>query len=114
MSRYYGMNFEVEGIARREIPLVRGAIRGVWSIESQDDTGGNDRESIVSYSAYGESSLAGGEDEEEFATRAAHAIWKALGHYAFVSVDATYLEDLPTESYSRGEDDYAEFVKEQA
>jgi len=61
-------------------------------------------------SASGESSLTGGESEEEFAERITEAIWKANGKFCTVQVDATYLEDLPCETYSFDEEDYQRFV----
>jgi hypothetical protein len=57
-------------------------------------------------SACAEDNLCGGEGEEEFATRLTKAIWKANGAFCGVDVQATYLEDRPSESYSLTEEDY--------
>jgi len=62
-------------------------------------------------SAYGEGLLGGGETEREFTERLSVAIWRANGAYCEVSVNATYLEELPSETYSLDEDDYARLIQ---
>jgi predicted DsbA family dithiol-disulfide isomerase len=60
--------------------------------------------------ACGQSSLCGGDGEDEFSQRLTEAIWKANGAFCEVTVCATYMENLPFESYSFDEEDYQRFV----
>jgi len=55
--------------------------------------------------ATAQGSLCLGEKEQEFADRLVRAIWKANGGYCYVEVHATYLENLPYDTYTYGEDD---------
>ena len=55
----------------------------------------------IAVSPYEQGSLYGGVSEEEFSDRVAKAIWKALGRYARVEIEMTYLEDLPREIHVR-------------
>jgi hypothetical protein len=54
-----------------------------------------------------ESSLCGGEREEEFAERLTVAIWRANGAYCDVLITASYLEiEPPSEEHHLDEGDY--------
>lgn len=54
--------------------------------------------------------LCSGETEPEFVERLAKVVWEANGGPCAVSVNATYLEDLPAESYSLDESDYDRLI----
>ena len=56
-------------------------------------------------------SLSGGESEEEFTERLSLAIWRANGKFCDVSVDATFLEDLPYEIHTLDENDYERLIQ---
>ena len=58
----------------------------------------------------GESALAGGLTEVEFAAQLARAVWQANGRFCSVTVNATYLEALPYESYEYLEEDFARLM----
>jgi len=62
--------------------------------------------------AVGENNLCGGESEEEFANRMSKAIWEANDAYCEININATYLEDLPYESYNFDEEEYKEYITE--
>ena len=103
MSRYYSMVLNVSGHNQEKSEEIMEAANKHWEF---DDWSNYNNE----LSASGESSLTGGESEEEFAERITEAIWKANGKFCTVQVDATYLEDLPCETYSFDEEDYQRFV----
>ena len=58
-----------------------------------------------------EASLCGGESEEQFTERLSLAVWKANGEFCEVTINATYLENLPYEIHSLDEDDYERLMK---
>jgi hypothetical protein len=51
--------------------------------------------------------------EEEFTERLSVAIWRANGAYCEVTVNATYLENLPYETHCLNEADYARLIDKQ-
>jgi hypothetical protein len=103
MSRSYEMQVEITGLDPSREEAVKKAAELEWSFESwppYDDK----------LLAYGEGRLCGGESEEEFVERLTHAIWKANGKFCPVEVRATYLDDLPHETYNLDEGQYDEFL----
>lgn len=60
-----------------------------------------------------QSYLCGGETEDKFVDRLSRAIWTAAGQSLEIEIHAMYLEDLPYELHTRGEDDYAMWLEEQ-
>lgn len=107
MSRYYEMSVEVSGHASAKADAIQAAAEqewpfGDWWIAGNDDA--------ATMHATGQSSLCGGESEEEFTERLALAIWRANGAFCRVSVDATYLENLPYETHELDESDYARLI----
>jgi len=61
-------------------------------------------------SACGQSNLCGGETDDEFAHRLAKAVMEANGGPCGVEVNATYMEDLPHETYTFDKADYKSLV----
>ena len=104
MSRHYSMSIEIEGIVPERQAEIENDANCIWSFEDWVLHNGL-------LCAYGDSSLCGGETEEEFTDRLAKAIWQANKAYCQVTVTATYLEDLPCEEHLRDEDDYAQWQK---
>ena len=103
MSRAYEMQVEIIGLDPSREEAVKRAAESQWPFESWPPY--DDR-----LLAYGEGRLCGGETEEAFVERLTHAIWNANGKFCSVEVRATYLDDLPHETYSFAEDQYAEFL----
>ena len=99
MSRSYEMAIEVSGIKKERRKSVLKAVRKKWNIEVVD----SGRHGIF---LSGEGSLCGGESEEEFARRLSRAIWQVNGGYCEVTIKATYLDELPYETYSFGPEEY--------
>jgi hypothetical protein len=109
MSRYYEMTLEVTNIhSAEDQKKVSEIFEDMWE---RDDCPYTDEE-IGSITLTGRGSLYGGETEEQFTTRLTHALWRDLGRFVPVAVNATYLEDLPCEAYQMAESDYEEFLKE--
>jgi hypothetical protein len=105
MSRWYGMSVRIAGFPSAAIDEIKHAAESEWPFE--DWTGDGQADELTSYA---EGNLCGGEDEAEFTERLALAIWEAAGAYCEVTVDATYLEELPSDTYSLDEDDYARLI----
>ena len=98
------MYIEVEGIAFDRIDEVYKAIKEHWAVE--DDIYFTD--DLTALSVAGDGYLAGGISEEEMADAIIKAVWEANGAYCRVTVSATYMENLPHESYSYDRDKYNE------
>ena len=103
MSRYYSMYVTVSNVAPEKRDRVKEAANGEWGF-------GNWRFPGSELTACAEGQLCGGETEAEFSQRLAKAIWEANGGYCKVEVNATYLEELPYETYCLDEGDYQRLV----
>ena len=103
MSRSYSMHVRVRDVAPERIQRVKQAANDAWDFDDW-------HEWENSISSCADVSLCGGETEDEFAERLAKAIWAANGGYCDVEVVATYLENLPCETYSFDEDQYAQLL----
>lgn len=103
MSRYYGMSIVLSGVKSEKIDPVKQAAEAEWAFDSWfcNRWGPRSHQLITS----GNSNLCG-ETEEEFAERLARAIWAANGEYCEVEVNATFLEELPYETYCFDQEDY--------
>jgi hypothetical protein len=100
MSRYYNMAVMIKGADPSRHPAIRSAASQEWDFTDWDS-----RDDFLMASA--DDRLCGGETEEEFAERLAGIIFRAHGGPCEVEVVATYLEDIPCDSYTFGPDDYA-------
>ena len=107
MSRAYAMSVEITGHKIKLSDAIFDACRKEWNFDSDNGCVGPQKELALS----GESSLCGGESEDEFAQRLAAAIWIANGGFCQISVRATCLEYIPSEFYEPTRDDYRERVK---
>ena len=99
MSRLYEMTVHIMAHDRSREEAIKEAAKEIWNFDNWDFDG-------TELMGWGENSLCGGLTEEQFADRLGPAIWKANGGFCEISVDATYLEDLPYETHCLGEDDY--------
>ena len=112
MSRRYDMDITVKGLKEKaHMALVDEAVTKNWNtsydfLDPEEDAAGT-----WQFLTGGEGSLCGGETEEEFTGRIAEAIWEALGYYVSVTINAAYLEDLPCETLSMEEEEYAGYLK---
>jgi hypothetical protein len=110
MSSFYEMSVEVSGYDPAKVAEIQAAAEQEWPF---DDwwRAGDESDSAATMHASGQNSLCGGESEEEFTERLSLAIWRANGGYCHVSVDATYLENLPYETHELDEADYARLIQ---
>jgi hypothetical protein len=109
MSRFYEMSVEVSGHDRAKVAEIQAAAEQEWEFDDWWFAGDDD---AATMHASGQNSLCGGETEEEFTERLSLAIWRANGGYCHVSVDATYLENLPYETHELDEADYARLIQD--
>ena len=99
MSRYYSMSVTITGALPDRFTSLMAAASAEWGFDDWDS-----HEGILLGS--GDAQLFGGETEQQFTERLTKAIWRANGGPCRVEVTATYLDELPCESYSLGADDY--------
>ena len=111
MSSFYEMSVEVSGYDPAKVAEIQAAAEQEWPF---DDwwRAGDESDSAATMHASGQNSLCVGESEEEFTERLSLAIWRANGGYCHVSVDATYLENLPFETHELDEADYARLIQD--
>lgn len=108
MSRFYEMNVKITGLNKERKEEIEYAAEKEWNFS---DWFLFDEPSIEppQLSAGGQSNLSGGMSEEEFSQVLTEAIWKANKAFCKVQVTATYLEELPYETYELDEDNYQMF-----
>ena len=99
MSRYYSMSVTITGADLDRFDPIMAAASAEWGFDDWYSQKGV-------LTASGDAQLFGGETEEQFAERLTKAIWRANGGPCRVEVTATYLDELPCESYSLGAGDY--------
>ena len=112
MSRFYHIWFIVstEELTGNELESVILVLQGAWDIDSND---GQLSTQAKTYSIGGDSYLTGGETEEAFAMRVIHAVWETVGKFVLMEINATYLENIPSETHFLGEADYEQWSKRQ-
>lgn len=99
MSNFYRISIEIRRHDSAKSDSIKDAAASEWSFEDWYE-----REGKLTCCA--ESFLGAGESEKEFAERVSVAVWRANGKFCDVSVHATYLEDLPCETFSFDESDF--------
>jgi len=104
MSRYYSMYVTIKDADPARTEEIKAAAKAEWPLEDWYEHEGT-------VTASGDSNLCGGESEEKFAERLSKAIWQANGGFCTVAVHATYMEDLPYETYCLDEEAYRRVVE---
>ena len=104
MSRYYKMSVTIKGFQPERMDAIKAAAEEEWPFDDWYEYEG-------SLTASAESNLGGGTTEEEFTERLSLAVWKANGDYCEVSVNATYLEELPYETHCLDRSAYERLLK---
>ena len=104
MSRYYEMGVEILGHDPEKENQIKKAAENEWPFADWWSGEGHMRASAQDW-------LAGGESEEQFTERLSVAIWRANGAFCEVVVNATYLEELPYETHTLDEEDYARLIQ---
>lgn len=103
MSRSYNMSVHVSAYRPDKAKAIRKAANREWTFEWSGDEDG--------LYGDGDGSLGGGETEEQFVDRLSVAIWKANDGFCELQINATYLEELPYESYCPTPEDYDRLTK---
>ena len=106
MSRYYNMHVTIIGANPDRFDAVKDAASDEWDFEDWDEYGGT-------LEASADDQLCAGVTEEAFAKQLAKAIWTANGGPCEVEVIATYLENLPRETYTFDASDYERIITHQ-
>ena len=94
MGREYDMLITVTGHDLEKDPDVRDAILGMWTIDGYSRSPDEGETNLVAWDMLG-----------RIATDVANAVFKANGKKCHVEVVATFLDDLPYETYTFGPDD---------
>ena len=110
MSRYYEMSVVVDYSKERQAEIAKAAEEEWAGLEELADNAQLHSTKGWVMEAYAEGSLCGGEQEEDFAKSLAKSIWQANEGFCNVEVRATYLEDLPYEVHSFGQEQYEELM----
>ena len=110
MSRYCEIELHFHRANPDRVDAVKQAAAEEWPFEDWYALGYPD--TPTSFGSSARDNLCSGEGEHEFARRLARAIWEANGDYCEVEIRATYLENLPCETYSFDEDEYGELVRQ--
>ena len=103
MSRFYGMSVRISNHDPAMADAIIETAEEEWPFGGLTDNG-------TSLSGYGEDNLIAGCSEKDFVEQFTAAIWRANGAYCDVKVVATYLEDLPNESYQLDKADYTRLI----
>ena len=111
VSRFYEMSIAIKDYKPSRLKQIQRACSREWDF-AQDDFIREKTDPLKrrfdKVIATAQGSLCGGEEEHEFANRLVSAIWKANGGvYCYVEVQATCLEELPHETFTYDEDDFA-------
>lgn len=116
MSRMYEMHVEIENVNSDIKEAVIEACTEEWPFSEwhEDEESKKSRKGKYRLESWGQSNLCGGESEEEFTRRLKAAIWKAAGTYVPVMVYATFMENLPCETYGSTAAEYKEWKKQDA
>lgn len=98
---------EVDTLEKEVILRIKRALKEKWfhdGLDTIDDITSNGEKSTIegSYDGY----LCGGESEEEFSLRITKTVWDIAGKFIPVHIAATYLEELPHETYEFDKNDY--------
>jgi hypothetical protein len=106
MSRYYEMYVEIDGYNPNLRAEIEDAASQEWTFDDWSALKGplDKSDRIPTLTAGGRSNLCGGESEDEFAHRLTVAIFRANKGRCKVRVTATYLENLPCETYEFDEE----------
>lgn len=108
MKRHYRMYVCVSPLHPAELKPVLEVIGSEWSKAEKIRKIKSGAHLFMEASA--EHYLSKGESEEAFAERMSVAIWRRLGRFVKVTIDAVLLEESPNDSYEFGECDYQRLV----
>lgn len=108
MKRHYRMHICISPLHPAELKPVLEVIGWEWSKPEKIRKIRRGAHLFAEVSA--EHYLSKGESEEAFAERMSVAIWKRLGRFVKVTIDAVLLDEAPNDSFEFGEYDYQRLV----
>jgi hypothetical protein len=113
MSRYYEFDIAIEAYRPAHEAAIKTAVEALdFGTEATEPY---DWERLTeSLHITGRRSLCNGQPEEEFVDAVAAAVWKANRGPCRIEVQATRLEDLPSNIHDRGADEYEEWKSNRA
>jgi hypothetical protein len=112
MSRYYEFDIAIDDYRPSREDAIKRAVEALDF--GPDATEPHDWERWTeSLHITGRRSLCNGQPEEEFVDAVAAAVWKANRSPCRIEVQATRLEDLPSNIHDRGADEYEEWKSKQ-
>ena len=109
MSRWYEISVTIKNYKAGRLKQIEQACREEWSFAPEDfirERTDPRKRRYDQLTATAQGNLCLGEQEHELANRLVRGIWKANGGYCYVVVHATYLENLPYETYTFDEDEF--------
>ena len=109
MSQSYSMHVEIKNFNPFNKDEIIAAAYAMWEFEDWWETEDAGR----FMSATGDDMLTGGESDDEFAQRLSMVVWKANGGFCKVKVIATYMENLPCETFELNEEDCKKLCEEE-
>lgn len=108
MKRFYRVYLSISPLGQAELDKALSAIRESWTrphwIHKQE------RNQVYLLQVGAEADFCDDQSEEAFAQRLSVAIWKKVGRYVKVVVDATS-EDLPGDCFELNEMDYRKLMR---
>lgn len=106
MSRSYEVTLYIKSVPDDKVHKVHQACQAVWGFQEFDMSPSTVVKDAQDMEGKHVNSLGGGRTEKELARELARKIWRAAGRYVEVLVTTVYLDDLPTECYEMGYDEY--------
>jgi len=105
VSRYYNMRVEVNQPNPKKLNAIKKGLDDFWEFPAGEwNDYGETNEWSVSMDGY----LLAGDTEEKFCAELADRVWQENGAWCEVIVHATYLENVPSDTYTFDKDDYKE------
>jgi hypothetical protein len=98
------MTVEISGHDPKKVAPIQAAAEKEWPFAEWFFSGEDQNTPAMQASA--QHSLVGGESEEQFTERLSVAIWRANDGFCEVVVNATFMENLPYEIHTLGQEDY--------
>ena len=99
MICHFGISLTITHFDRRRIDAIKTAIEPQIDFDEF-------RESDGELYIYGEAALSLGREEDEYASGIARTVFDANGSTCDIKIVIAYLEEVPTETFSFGREDY--------
>lgn len=108
MKRFYRVHISISPLGQSELDKALAAIREAWTRPHWISR--TERNRVFLLQVCAEAEFADDSSEESFAQRLSVSIWKKVGRYVKVVVDAAS-EDLPSDCFELNEIDYRKLMR---